>query len=162
MLHAKAVPAEGRRTEAPATLAATCTAYDDGEGTLELLADHPSLDGQTSLEFTQAHIWHWAVASNHQPRRVTGDAVVVTPGARLIAALKADTGALQSVQLLIRLTGQVSSRPSAQVGQIEPDESCKNVAGAKVFLRLSEVVDALQLPAVGERVAFYLAPNPER
>ena len=83
-------------------------------------------------------------------------------GDRCVVALMPTTGELQSVQALPRLTGKISSRPSTAVGQIEPDEHSKAIAGANCFLRLSQVAGAIQLPAVGERVEFQLAPNPER
>lgn len=162
MLHSKAVSAEGRRnTDGPLAVPAHVTKFADGEGMLELEADVPQLE-ESTLAFKKSHVWHWALSSNQQPRRVVGDAVSVGAGIRCVVEIKSATGALQSVQTLPRLTGRVASRASPQVGQIEPDEAHKAVAAAKVFLRLSEMSDALQLPAVGERVDFHLAPNPDR
>ena len=164
-LHSKAVPAEGRKVEGPAALAATCIAFDaaTGEGELHLAMDTPLVEGRT-LAFTRAQLWNHAMQSNQTQRRVTGDSVAIAIGTRCIAMLASSTGKLEAVQVLVRLTGKISSRPSAQVGQIEPDEQCKESAGANVFVRLSQVVssDALQLPGVCERVEFHLAPNPER
>ena len=164
MLHAKAVPAEGRRNDGPTAIPAVCLSYADGEGEVELTADLPdaiTASGRTH-GFKEAHLWHWAM-TDKQPRiRVTGEAVALHAGDRCIVELKTATGELHSVQVVPRLTGKISSRPSASVGQIEPDESCRAIAGANVFLRLSQVPNATQLPAVGERVQFQLAPNPER
>lgn len=162
-LHSKAVPAEGRKQEGPSAIPAECIAFSDDEGELHLLADAPNVEGRT-LAFTQSQVWHWAMQSTHAPRRVTGAAVPIAPGTRCVALCAAATGKLQSVQVLMRLTGKISSRPSAQVGQIAPDEQWKGVAPCNVFVRLSQVVTegVHQLPAVDERVEFHLAPNPER
>ena len=156
MLHAKAVPAEGRRAEGPIAMPAVCATYSGGEGTLEITSEVGKI-----VTFKQSQLWHWAMSSNQQPRRVTGDAVPMAPG-DLCIALIPENGELQSVQAVPRLTGRISSRPSAAVGQIEPDDDSKPIASANVFLRLSQVAGASQLPAVGERVQFQLAPNPER
>ena len=94
-------------------------------------------------------VWQWAVGSNLQPKKLTGDAVQIAPGDRCVAALDPKEGAIQAVQKIVRFPGKIATRPSASVGQIEPDEAVRGVAGAKVFLRLSEVAGALQLPAVG-------------
>lgn len=164
-LHSKAVPAEGRKADGPAAVPAECIAFnkETNEGKLQLLADTSLVEGRT-VGFTQSQLWHWAMQSTQQPRRVTGEAVTIAPPARCVALLAAATGKLQSVQILMRLTGKIKSRPSAQVGQIEPDAQWQQVAPASVFVRLSQVVveGASQLPAVGERVEFHLAPNPER
>ena len=161
MLHAKAVTAEGRKAEGPIAASATCIKWADGEGELELSADVPSVSAST-FAFTQAQLWQWTLSANSQKNRVTGDGVEMSVGKRCIAEIAPQTGALQSVQALPRLTGRLASRASPQVGQIEPDETSKAIAGAKVYLRLSEVHEAHQLPALEERVEFHLAPHPER
>ena len=164
MLHAKAVPAEGRRNEGPVALSAVCISYAGGTGEVELTSDLPTaLSGVSkTLSFEEAHLWHWAM-TDKQPRvRVTGAAVTLRAGERCVVELKSTTGELHSVQAVPRLTGKISSRPNATTGQIEPDESCRAIAGGHVFVRLSQVPGAEQLPAIGERVEFQLAPNPER
>jgi hypothetical protein len=161
MLNAKPVTAEGKRPDGPAELPAHCLSFSGGEGQLELDVDTPLCDGRL-ISFAQKDLWHWAISSNHTPRRVSGETVTIAVGARCVVALKQGSGVLQSVQVLPRLTGKISSRPSAQVGQLEPEEQWKEVAAANVFLSLKEMPDAHQLPAVGERVEFHLAPNPGR
>ncbi|KAL1520805.1 hypothetical protein AB1Y20_022367 [Prymnesium parvum] len=154
-LHAKAVPAEGRRNEGPVESPGYCVAFSEGEGTIEL-------DQGGTLLVQQPQLWQWAVAASLQPKRLSGDAVTLAPGDRCVAALDPKDGTLQAVQKIVRFRGRIATRPSSSVGQIEPEEEVRHIAGAKVFLRLSEIAGALQLPAVGERVEFQLALNPER
>ena len=168
MLHAKAVPAEGRKTEGPLPVACHVTKYSDGSGMIMLDTEVPSIDTMsegTQIAFTQGQLWHWALQSNQQTRRVVGEAVgAVAVNARCVAEIKQGSGQLHAVQLLPRLTGKLASRASPQVGQIEPDEQFNKIAAAKVFLKVSELAggDYHQLPDIGERVEFHLAPNPER
>lgn len=154
-LHAKAVPAEGRRNEGPVEQAGHCSEWEGGAGVVQL-------DQGGEYPFSRSQLWQWAVALNLQPRRMAGEAVSIAPGDRCVVALDPKEGTLQAVQKIVRFQGKIATRPSSSVGQIEPDEEVRNVAGSKVFLRLTEIAGALQLPAVGERVEFQLALNPER
>lgn len=180
---AKAVPAEGRRNEGPLEHPAHCIAWDGDHGTVELDTEQGGV-----LEVQQSQLWQWTLAPNLQPKKLTADKVKMGPGDRCVVARSPVNGSVQAVQLIVRFTGKISSRPSSSVGQIEPDEQWRKEAGAKVFLRLSEIagvhtsnrvvsrarvtlnvapamalrLGALQLPDVGERVEFQLALNPER
>ena len=93
----------------PVWLYAAVTSVFVHGGWLHLLADAPNVEGRT-LAFTQSQVWHWAMQSTHAPRRVTGAAVPIAPGTRCVALCAAATGKLQSVQVLMRLTGKISSR----------------------------------------------------
>ena len=162
MLHAKAVTAEGRRPEGPAEYPAQCTAVsEDGLAFTVVLDDHVvGTDREWAVPADK--LWHWAVGATQQPSRVRGEGVGLEVRDRCVVAIHPATNALQAVQVVVRHTGTVASRPSAAVGQIEPDEAHRAVVGAKVFLKISEIAGAHQLPAVGEPVEFQLALNPER
>ena len=163
-LHAKAVPAEGRKSDGPDHVGAICQRFggDDG-GVLSLTTDHPQVAPGSSIAFTQAQLWHWAIGGDQQPKRVEGEGVGIAAGQACIAALTPANGALQNVQVVMRIKGKIASRASSAVGQIEPEEEFRQHTGSqRVFVRIGQFADALQLPAVGERVEFQLAPNPER
>ena len=159
-LNSKAVSAEGRGHSGPVAHPAHCTHFADGEGTIEIL------DGEVGvgkkLAVSQAKLWQWAVGASLQPKKLTGEQVVIKATDRCYVALMPGSDEAQSVQVVRRFTGKIFSRPSPQVGQIQPDEQFQSVAGAKIFVKVSEVAGALQLPAVGEHVEFQLGPNPER
>ena len=162
MLHAKAVPAEGRRAEGPVVVSGVCTTYSDGQGgTVELSSD-TSVTSERVLEFMESQLWHWVMSSSQVRSRKEGKGVSVAPGDRCLVAVMPTTGELHSVQALPRLTGRIHSRPSASVGQIAPDQEHLAMCGGNCFVRVSQVTGAQQLPAVGERVEFHLMPNPER
>ena len=159
-LNSKAVSAEGRGHSGPVAHPAHCTQFADGEGTIEIL------DGEVGvgkkLAVSQAKLWQWAVGASLQPKKLTGEQVVIKATDRCYVALMPGSDEAQSVQVVRRFTGKIFSRPSPQVGQIQPDEQFQSVAGSKIFVKVSEVAGALQLPAVGEYVEFQLGPNPER
>ena len=162
MLHAKAVTAEGRRPEGPAEYPAQCTSVSEDGQTFNVALDDHVVGTEREWAVPADKLWHWAVSASQQPSRVRGEGVGMRVGDRCVVAVNPATNALQAVQVVVRHTGKVASRPSAAVGQIEPDEPHRAVVGAKVFLKISEVAGARQLPAVGEPVEFQLALNPER
>ena len=159
-LNSKAVSAEGRGHSGPVAHPAHCTQFADGEATIEIL------DGEVGvgkkLAVSQAQLWQWAVGASLQPKKLTGEQVVIKATDRCYVEVMPGSDKAQSVQVVRRFTGKIFSRPSPQVGQIQPDEEFQSVAGSKIFVKVSEVAGALQLPAVGERVEFQLGPNPER
>ena len=89
-------------------------------------------------------------------------AVSERDGSDIVAIWDERGGEVESVQLLRRMAGRIADRASAVAGQIEPDEAFRAVAGSRLFLKVSEILGAHQLPPLGERVEFVLAPNPER
>jgi len=154
----KAVVADGKRSEGPSEYMGKCLSADGGVYSVELLSDPPR-----ELELSHSLLWQWAVAPSMKPKRLSGDAVRMEVGDRCIVAIWDERGGeVESVQLLRRMAGRIADRASAVAGQIEPDEAFRAVAGSRLFLKVSEILGAHQLPPLGERVEFVLAPNPER
>ena len=147
--------ADGRRAEI-VEYPARCREWAGDSGVIEL--DHES----RGLPVDRSQLWLWTVGPNSIPRKLTGGQVQLRARDRCIVALKTSTGEVEAVQAIRRLSGSIASRPSPSVGQIKPDDEFVPIAGQKVFVRSSEVAGVVQLPAVGERVEFQLALNPER
>ena len=147
--------ADGRRAEI-VEYPARCREWAGASGVIEL--DHES----RGLPVDRSQLWLWTVGPNLIPRKLTGGQVQLRARDRCIVALKTSTGEVEAVQAIRRLSGSIASRPSPSVGQIKPDDEFVPIAGQKVFVRSSEVAGVVQLPAVGERVEFQLALNPER
>ena len=121
---------------------AKCLSADGGVYSVELLSDPPR-----ELELSHSLLWQWAVAPSMKPKRLSGDAVRMEVGDRCIVAIWDERGGeVESVQLLRRMAGRIADRASAVAGQIEPDEAFRAVAGSRLFLKVSEILGAHQLP----------------
>ena len=164
MLHGKAITADGRRPDGPIEVGCTCTrVLDGGEYVISVAGEAPASTSVRQWTVSATNLWMWAVGSSGNAMKHRGEQVPLTVGERCVVALHQETSELQgvqvcrrhiwlqgplsltaasSLQVVRRLTGKVALRPSAAIGQIEPDQQFKAIAGAKVFLSLKEVSGA--------------------
>lgn len=129
--------AEGKRSEGPTEYGAKCLRASDGKYTVELFSDPPR-----ELTVPHSMLWQcaaargpqipwarltsrapaarrWAVAPSLHPKRLAGESVRMQVGHRCVVAIwESRDGELDGVQVLPRMTGKISSRPSAMAGQV--------------------------------------------